>query len=120
MTAKAIVNVLNNESIRAIARLINLIGAPIIISIGGVAINQFDVIIENQEKIFATIESHERTLQNDSVNISRLFRNDQLLVVKQDATVISLKINPIVGKEFDNDYEKRYDELLRDNKFLNP
>ena len=119
MTAKTFINGLNKESIRAIAHLINLIGAPIIISIGGVALDQFNTIIENQEKMFATIESHERALRTDSIDIVRLFRNDQLIVVKQDATVISLKINSIIGSEFDSDYEKRYDEYYRDNKFLN-
>lgn len=120
MTLKTVIGGLNKESIRAIAHLINLVGAPIIISIGGIAINQLDVIIENQDKIFATQEEHRRALQMDSINITRLFRNDQLLTVKQDATVTSLKINSIVGFEFDTDYEKRYEELFRENRFLNP
>lgn len=120
MTARSIVNGLNKESIQAIARLINLVSAPVIISIGSIAINQFDTIIENQEKMFATQEEHRRRLNSDSMNISRLFRNDQLFVVKQDATITSLKINSDIGKEFYEDYERKYQELFRENRFLNP
>jgi len=120
MTVKSVIGGLNKESIRAIAHLINLIGAPIIISIGGIALNQFNTIIANQEKMFITIEAHGRALQMDSVNVTRLYRNDQLIVVKQDATITALKANSSIGIEFDADYEKKYDELFRENRFLNP
>lgn len=120
MTAKAIVNVLNKESIRAIAHFINLIGAPIIISIGGIAINQFNTIIKNQDKMFATLEIHQRALQADTTSFNHLFRNDQLIVIRQDAAIHALKINSIIGQEFDVDYQKKYEELFTENKFLNP
>lgn len=120
MTAKGIVESLNKETLQAIARLVNLIGTPVIIAIGGIFINKANIVIENQEKMFSTQAQHAEILKRDSTDLVRLFRNDQLLNVKQNASISALKINTKVGAEFSRDYMDKYDELFNENKFLNP
>lgn len=127
MTAKGVVTALNRESVQAIARLVQLIGFPVIATIGTMVYNQADILISNQEKMLAKQEQHSRSLTADSVAITdliaedyKLHRYDQLFTIKQDAAKDALQNNSVIGIEFKVDYDEKYRELVGENRFLNP
>lgn len=120
MTTKAVVTALAGDGVKAITRLVNLIGVPALNVLLLIAVNQFNILLNNQEKAFEMMAEHDRKLTADSTAIGKLFKNDRLIVVKQDAAIDALNKNSEIGIEFNIDYERKYTELFRENQFLNP
>lgn len=120
MTKESLVAGLNKDGMQALVRLINLIGTPALVILAGIAINQFDTIIKNQEAGFEVQAEHKRRLDADSIALAKLVKADHLFIAKQDACLYALDINSAMGKEWKVDYDKRRNVLIEENKFLNP
>lgn len=120
MTKESLIAGLNKDGMQALVRLINLIGTPALVILAGIAINQFDTIIKNQQAGFEVQAEHKRRLDSISDNINKLVKADHLFIAKQDACLYALDINSQIGKEWKVDYEKRRNVLIEENKFLNP